>query len=228
MTVVAIHQPNYAPWLGHFYKLARADIFVFLDDAQFSKQSFINRVRILGPNGPRWLSQPVKVSLGQTIQDARLANPEWARSHLDTLRGSYRDADRFRSVWRDVEALYTDLPGADLATVNRALVERIAARLGLRTEFRSSSGIETGAARGDDRLVTIVDSLAPGGTYLSGKGGAGYQDPAKFAAAGLTLAYTDFTHPHYAQGGAAFEAGLSVLDAVFHLGWEAAAKLLQP
>ncbi len=228
MTVVAIHQPNYAPWLGYFYKLARADFFVFLDDVQFSKQSFINRVRIFGPGGPRWLSQPVKVSLGQTIQDVRPANPEWARSHLDTLRGSYHDADAFRSVWRDVEALYADLPGADLAAVNQALVERIAARLGLQTEFRASSGIETGSDVGDDRLVRIVDTLAPGGTYLSGKGGAGYQDPDKFSAADLTLAYTDFTHPVYSRGKAGFEAGLSVLDAVFHLGWEAAAKLLQP
>jgi hypothetical protein len=30
-TVVAIHQPNFLPWLGFFDKLARADVFVLLD-----------------------------------------------------------------------------------------------------------------------------------------------------------------------------------------------------
>src|SRR5690606_21435204 len=46
MTLVAIHQPNYAPWLGYFHKLAQADVFVFLDDAQFSKGSYTNRVQV--------------------------------------------------------------------------------------------------------------------------------------------------------------------------------------
>jgi len=33
MTLVAVHQPNYAPWLGFFAKVAAADVFVLLDDA---------------------------------------------------------------------------------------------------------------------------------------------------------------------------------------------------
>jgi hypothetical protein len=35
--VVAIHQPNYLPWLGCFYKMANCDIFVLLDDVLHSK-----------------------------------------------------------------------------------------------------------------------------------------------------------------------------------------------
>ena len=47
--VVAIHQPNFLPWLGYFDKLARADVFVLLDDAQFPKKqgNATNRVRLL-------------------------------------------------------------------------------------------------------------------------------------------------------------------------------------
>jgi hypothetical protein len=53
--IVSIHQPNYFPWVGYFYKRMKSDIFVFLDDVQFSKNSynqlsdhFITRVSILG------------------------------------------------------------------------------------------------------------------------------------------------------------------------------------
>ena len=35
--IVAIHQPDYLPYLGYFYKMSRADVFVYLDDAQYSK-----------------------------------------------------------------------------------------------------------------------------------------------------------------------------------------------
>ena len=36
---IAIHQPNYLPWLGYFAKIFAADVFVFLDDVQYSKKS---------------------------------------------------------------------------------------------------------------------------------------------------------------------------------------------
>lgn len=228
MTIVAIHQPNYAPWLGYFYKMARADLFVFLDDVQFSKQSYINRVKILGASGPRWLTQPAKVRLGQAIGEVVPARRDWAQAHLDTLRNSYVRAAAFKAVWPDIQGLYERLPEGDLAAINQTLIVRLAARLGVARNFRRSSDIDTGARSGDDRLVAIVAALAPGGAYLSGKGGAGYQDEAKFASAGLSLAYTDYDHPVYEQGDRDFVAGLSVLDAVFHLGWNAAAALIHP
>ncbi len=228
MTIVAIHQPNYCPWLGYFHKIARAGVFVFLDDVQFSKQSYINRVQIRGAGGggPRWLTQPVSVSLGQAINEVAIARPDWARAHLDTLRGLYRNAAAFKAAWPDVTALYDDLDAANVAQANRALIERLAARLGLAADFVTSSDVATGDAAGDDRLVAIVDALAPGGTYLSGRGGGKYQDPAKFAAAGLSLVTTGFQHPSYDQGQPDFVPGLSVLDAVFHLGWDRTAALL--
>ena len=37
--IVAIHQPNFLPWLGYFDKLARADVFVLLDSVQFPRSA---------------------------------------------------------------------------------------------------------------------------------------------------------------------------------------------
>jgi hypothetical protein len=41
------------------------------------------------------------------------------------------------------------------------------------------------------------------------------------------LEYTAYQPVPYAQGGGAFVAGLSILDAVFHLGWDATAGLIR-
>ena len=224
--IVAIHQPNYAPWLGYFHKIAHADLFVFLDDAQFSKGSYTNRVQILTNGAARWLTVPVRQALGTPIHQIAIARPDWARAHLDTLHNAYREAAHFRDVWPGIEALYADLPEDGLAQVNAALIARLTERLRVTTPTRLASGLDVGAAAGDDRLVAIVSALAPGGTYLSGKGGGNYQDPAKFEKVGLKLAYSQFSHPQYEQGAPAFVPGLSVLDAVFHLGWERTAALV--
>ncbi len=228
MTTVAIHQPNYAPWLGYFHKMARADIFVFLDDAQFSKGSYVNRVQIVGGDATRWLTQPVSVSLGTPISGVRIVRDDWKRAHLDTLRGAYSQAAALKDVWPELERIYESLPDDGLAHANEALVTALAGKLEIDTETVRSSQIDTEGLAGDDRLLAIVQQLAPAGTYLSGKGGGKYQDADKFASAGIMLQYADFEHPVYDQGRGEFTQGLSVLDAVFHLGWAATARLVAP
>lgn len=224
---VAIHQPNYLPWLGYFAKIARADTFVFLDDVQFGKGGYTNRVQVLSAKGPRWLTVPVAAHLGDPI-DRVMPKPGWVRSHLDFLRNEYRRAAGFKAAWPELEAMLRTAPAADLAAVNIHLVTALAGRLGLACAFsRSSEFPVRGAA--DDRLVELTAAAAPGGSYLSGQGGAKYQDPAKFAAAGLGFSYLGFRHPEYSQGAAAsggFVPGLSVADAVLNLGWDGAAALL--
>jgi len=100
------------------------------------------------------------------------------------------------------------------------LIEHIARRLGLSPTFRVSSELSTEGA-GDDRLIEVVRAVSPGAVYLSGVGGRKYQDPDKFVAAGLGFEYSSFAHPSYTQWGADFVPGLSILDALFHVGWEA-------
>ena len=36
--IIAVHQPQYLPWLGYFDKMARSDLFVFLDNVQYNKE----------------------------------------------------------------------------------------------------------------------------------------------------------------------------------------------
>ena len=223
--IVAAHQPNYFPWLGYFAKIAQADLFVFLDDVQFSKNGYCNRVQVLHQGRSRWLTVPVSFTFGDSIDTVQLAQPDWARRHLDALRGFYKEALCFTAVWRDLEELYSTAPATGLAKVNRHLVESIAHKLGLSCRYTASSDIEVGDTRGDERLVQIVSIVAPEGTYLSGTGGARYQEEAKFSAAGLALNYAGFEHPQYHQGGTEVVTGLSVIDAVFHLGWEQTGRL---
>ena len=47
MIKVAIHQPNFFPWMGYFHKIANCNTFVYLDDVQFSGGSVTGRAKIM-------------------------------------------------------------------------------------------------------------------------------------------------------------------------------------
>jgi hypothetical protein len=224
---VAIHQPNYMPWLGFFAKMAQCDVFVLLDDAKYSKNNIINRVRILGAGAPKWLTLPVSAHSESAIASVAISQTDWRRRHLSLLRNTYADAPHFRAFWPELQGWFETAPEGDLASVNRHFISRIAERLGIASRIVASGTLGVGG-KADDRLVAIVGSVAPGGIYVSGHGAAAYQDPHKFAAAGIALDYYRFKHPVYDQRQSPFQSGLSALDAVFHLGWRETARALDP
>jgi hypothetical protein len=130
-------------------------------------------------------------------------------------------------VWPLLEETYGGLCLGNLAAINRSLVETIAGWLGLGCRFVASSAFDTAGMTGDDRLIGLVKAIDPAGTYLSGRGGANYQDEAKFAAAGLKVVYSQFAHPVYCQQAQSFVSGLSVVDALFHAGRGTVAEWLR-
>lgn len=228
MTIVSIHQPNYAPWLGYFAKLARADVFVFLDDVQFSKNSYINRVQIDSCGAPRWLTIPVSYSFGDAINRVGIAATDWKRSHLDSLRTCYCGSAAWSEVWPWLISVYGSLPESDLAVANEALVIAIAEKMRLKVEFLRSSSIDTTGLYGDDRLIAILRSCGQDVVYLSGSGGVKYQAAEKFDHAGITLNYNDFVPAPYDQGRPGFLPGLSIYDSLFRLGFAKTEALLAP
>src|SRR6266576_7222544 len=108
-TTVAIHQPNYIPWLGYFFKIAHADKFIFLDNVVYPDTSFVNRNSIKTPSGPAWLTIPVirKGRRGQFIGEVETDNTHrWAERHLTTLRCNYGRAPYFKETFALLEPHY--------------------------------------------------------------------------------------------------------------------------
>jgi WbqC-like protein len=228
--VVAIHQPNFFPWLGYFDKLARADVFVLLDHVQFQKKggNWANRVQLITGGGrPGWVTAPVDRSYHGTrpiseiaIDDAR----PWRRTVLKTIAANYARAAHFAEVFPVVEELVGH-PSRRLAELNETAIRRLAGEIGLPTGHivLSSSLQPSGAAT--DLLIELVRAVG-GDVYLSGGGAAGYEEPDRFAAAGIELRPQAFAHPVYSQGKGEFVPGLSVLDPLLHLGPAGTRRLL--
>ena len=71
MGKAAILQPSYLPWLGFFEQMYICDIFVYLDNVQYTKNDWRNRNRIKTREGVQLLTVPVSFKFGQKIN----ANP---------------------------------------------------------------------------------------------------------------------------------------------------------
>jgi hypothetical protein len=231
--LVAVHQPNFMPWLGWWDKLARADAMVLLDDAQFQKGAgakggnWANRVRVLVGGKPDWITVPVNRSYHgtRTIAEMEIDDSRpWRRKLIRTIRQSYSRAPCSDQVADRIE----DLMSAEdrlLADYNERALRAIAGELDLDQSklVRSSElGVD---ARGTERLVEIVKRLG-GGAYLGGGGAGGYEEEELFREAGIDLVRQDFQHPAYAQLSEGPEPGLSVIDALMSCGFEGTRKLL--
>jgi len=229
--LVAIHQPNFFPWLGYFGKIARADVFVALDSVQFSKTggTWCNRVRVLVNHRPAWITMPVERGYHgvRTIREMRIAGTRWRGKLLRTLELAYRRAPYFGEVFPAIE----EILGVGAETVSEFNLEglrRLTGRLRLDPAkiVESSSLGATGEAT--NLLINIVKDV--GGTaYLCGGGAGEYQEDEKFSAAGVELIYQRFEHPVYAQRGETeFTPGLSVIDALMQCGFGGTHALVVP
>lgn len=227
MRVVAIHQPQYLPYLGFFHKLLHCSVFVALDDVQFQKNGLQNRNKIKNAQGWQWLTVPVVHDFGQPINEVR-TNPQipWQQKHWNALRFNYSRAAYFDVYGPALENILSR-DWNNLCELNMTLTRWVAEALGVETPIVYSSDL---AVEGDrtDLLVRICQALEADG-YLSGPGGKRYMDLAAFEAAGIDVLWQQFTPPVYEQlfPDLGFIPNLSVVDALFNCGPETLEFLLQ-
>ncbi len=226
---VAVHQPNFLPWLGYFDKLARCDVFVVLDNVQFPKKSgtWMNRVKVLVSGEPAWITVPiVRAYHGlRRIDEMEIDESRpWRRKLIATIEQNYRRAPHFDETMPLVAGIVMN-ETSRLAEYNEAGMRRLATAVGLDVSklVRASSLDVAGAAT--DRLVEITKTVG-GDTYLAGGGASGYQEDQKFADGGVELSYQSFTHPTYPQLADQPHHGLSIVDALMHCGAEDTAQML--
>jgi hypothetical protein len=228
--IVAIHQPNFLPWLGYFAKIASSDVFVVMDNAQFPKKggSWSNRVKLSVAGEPTWVTVPiVRAYHGvRAVREMEIdENSPWRPKLLKTIRMNYAKAPYINDVFPLLEEIIS-FPSRNLSEFNLFGIRRLANALGMdSSKLVLGSDLGVGGAA-TDLLINMV-TAAGGSTYLCGGGASGYQDDNAFSHAGIHLQYQSFVHPEYRQGsGEAFQPGLSIADALLWCGIERTAGLV--
>jgi hypothetical protein len=228
---VAIHQPNFFPWLGYLDKIVCADVFIFMDNAQFPKTggTWTNRVKLLMGGQAAWATVPVVRAYHGTrlIREMKINNTiPWRDRLLKTIRMNYARAPFFEVVFPSV-AEWVNHPTDSLSEFNIATIRALAAAVRLdqsKCVLGSTLNVEGNAT---DLLIAMTKAVG-GGAYLCGGGASGYQRDDEFRAAGIDLIYQDYKHPLYPQANTAeFVPGLSVIDALMNCGLEGTQALIE-
>lgn len=215
--IIGIHQPNFLPWLGYLYKIWKSDIFVFLDNVQYTKNSFINRNKIKTSLGSMWLTIPVSFKFGDLIKEVRISDKvDWRKKHLKTLEMNYKKARYFSEVFKLIKSVYYLKKWNYLIDLNIEIIKNISTFMNLDTKYIKASALNL-EGESTELLVSIIKKLK-GNIYLSGFGGKKYQEEELFKKNGIILVYYDFIHPFYEQLWGNFIPNLSIIDLVFNYG----------
>ena len=209
--IVSIHQPAHLPWLGYFDRIVSSDVFVFLDNVQFEKNSFTNRNRIKTPSGPLWLTIPV-VTHGhrQNILDIRMDETQfWQKRQLRSIEQNYSKAVCFDDRFAKLEALYHPAAEGLAEFCYRQLIFWLA-EFGISTPVVRASVLPIHGYKSD--LVLALCQHLGATTYLSGPLGRNYLQEDEFERAGIEVRYHQYAHPTYQQLHGEFVPQLAAAD----------------
>jgi hypothetical protein len=224
--IASIHQPNFLPWQGYFYKIANSDIFVLFDTVQYTKNGYQNRNLIKTPQGALWLTVPVlgKGKFGQATNEVSVNNNlEWGPKIWKTIHQNYRKAkyfnlysDYFEEIFSKEWELLNDL--------NTTLLIKIIDWLEISTPIKRASEMNV-AGKSSELLVNICKELNAD-IYLSGFGGEKYMENEIFEDNKIKIKTYDYAVIEYPQLYGDFISNLSIIDLLFNCGPESLGYLL--
>lgn len=217
MKTVSIHQPCYIPYLGVFYKIWQSDVFVYLDDAQYSNGYVFDWNRIKTPQGECRLKVPTARIFGQKLTEVVPKDfLKWKDKHLKTIKMNYKKAPFFNEVFSDFSDCIL-MEHESLAALNISTMDLFLEKFGWKKEVFRSSDMNLNT-RSEARVIEIVQKVG-GDTYISGHGGKNYQNEEHFHSAGIKLVYSDFQPLTYRQQWGDFIPNMSILDYCMNEGY---------
>jgi len=175
---VAIHQPQYFPWLRYVHKVMSADIFVYLDTVQFSKNGVQNRNQIKTPNGAQWMTVAVRHEFGKSIRETEIADQKATQKHWKTLQANYARSEGFQRWKLELH----DLLHRSVRTLDQVAIdstEWMLDKLGIRAKRIRASDLSEVDGQASELVASICQNLNAK-QYLTGTGALAYLKPEHF------------------------------------------------
>ena len=160
--IVSIHQPNYIPWMGYFYKIWASDAFVLHDNVEFTKQSLTPRVfnrKEFNTAEKVDLSVPLKkhsdFALIRELEICHFQN--WQQRHLNKIYYVYHKAPFFKKYYPVIlDTIQSSRHLTHLADLNKFLIFNILDILKINKPIHVSAQLPLKGFKADEYNAAIV------------------------------------------------------------------------
>ena len=205
-----------------FNLIQQSDVFVFLDDAQFTsgdKNSWQNRNRILLNGKTHTLTVPsIRSHLGQSLKEICVDDKQnWRKKHLQTLSHAYSKHPFAAEMFEVVEPI---LCGTDplLSDISIKLIRGFCTVLKLEKEFHRASELNIPGER-TERLVNICKFFNCDEYFSPGRAQQYLEEDGDFKNSQVSVRLQNFQPAPYPQKVTdEFVSRLSIVDVLASLG----------
>ena len=217
----AIMQPHFFPWPGYFNLISKCDIFIFLDDAQFSKNSWQVRNKLFVNKKIKWITAETKKSTLKTkICEKKVNyNSPWKKKLVKTILQNYSSFPGINDL-KDLIQVFEKDNSKNLADLNVNLIKFVCKKILIKTKMIRSSNFHINKKR-TDKIIDLL-KLTNSTSYLSAVGSKDYLIKDNFKKnIKIDLSFNDFKNSNY--NNISFEPqdqNLSIIDVIANLGWK--------
>ena len=203
-------QPYFLPYIGYYQLINAVDIFVYYDDVNFIKQSWINRNRIL-LNGSEYLFTLELLGANSFKKISEIEVGKNRHRLLKTICQAYKNAPNYKIL----EPLLLSIFTSTEQNLSKYIIQNqqyIVSYLGIKTMCLLSSELKKdNTLKGQDKIIDICKKLGAT-TYINSIGGQALYSKEDFNEAGITLKFLKTNQITYQQFKSLFIPQLSIID----------------
>ena len=200
----------------------QSDVFVFLDEVQFTRRDWRSRNKIKSANGSHWLSVPVRAESHQDLKISEVHidyQQDWIRKHLKSVEQSYSKAPFFEQTWDSYRKILEERP-ATLSKLNQLLTQKycdlVSGNVAKKFLLDSDLAIEPNLSK-TERLVAICRAVGAD-RYLSGPSAREYLELNLFKVNNIEVDFAGYSFQEYQQLHGEFDPQVSIIDSLMNLG----------
>ena len=220
--MLAIMQPYFLPYIGHFSLLMTATRWIIFDLPKYAPKTYVSRNWLRLPMG-----QVVRLGLsvnhrrGQKINEAEVASLGHVMNSIDgPLRQHFPYSPHAKPLHERLMDCLCDCSSTRVVDINQALLSAVAEMLGFERPMQQASQLELnldGVSGAGEWAPTIAAQLGCK-DYVNPPVGASFLDPDRFESAGVTLWFHRYFGPRALSRDSRGERNLTVLNDILERG----------
>ena len=224
---VFIHQPDFAPWVTFFKRIAYSDFFVILDDVQFNRRGWTHRDYIKVNLKKELITIPtLKNKRDETmIKDVLIdySNKRWIDKIINSVYQNYNSTKNFE-IFYDFLSKTLKRKHEKLISLNLSIIDYVIKKLNIKVEKIFSSQLNINSKK-SEKILAICNKLDCS-HYITGSGSENYLKINDFNDQNIKILNNIIFQKEYSQKGN-FIKDLSIIDIMFCVDFEEIESLIK-